>query len=195
MSRRVDNARMTKYSGGQLPVAGPTSSLIPEIVAGTGSFAVRHVVQSALMGAAFVIALVSGCSTQPSHSAPTPKASTSKPAAPTLNGTYAFVTDGSRLTINGQPRAGGVPSTTTWEITPCGPDCGHVKSSLGWTAELHLLDSKWQATRQVPDICNGEASAITYVIDADTLSGTATNSLPCTHPPSVAVLPARLVKK
>lgn len=85
-------------------------------------------------------------------------------------------------------------SKTVWEITGCGPGCAHVQSSLGWTAELHLVEHTWQATRKLPADCAAEPSIITYSLDAQTLTGTATNSLPCAQPPGAAVVPASLTK-
>jgi hypothetical protein len=136
--------------------------------------------------------LLSACSHQPAAQPP-PSA-----AAPTheLSGSYTFVTDGSQMTINGERRAGGAQSKSTWQITPCGPGCSHVVSSLGWNADLHLVDNKWQAKREVPLDCtgNGVSSSMTYTLDSTTLTGTASNDIPCSHPPSVAVLPATLTK-
>lgn len=150
------------------------------------------IVAAAVVAGVLVCDSLSGCSSASSR-----QASTSAPPQPELNGTYTFVTNGSQLTINGQPRAGGVPSTTTWEITPCGPACSHVKASLGWSTDLHLVDNKWQATRRLPMDCVGNpvTSTMTYVIDSATLAGTVTNDIPCGNPPSVAVLPATLTKK
>jgi hypothetical protein len=122
-----------------------------------------------------------------SESAPAPG-----PSAP--SGTYTFFSDGTRMTVNGEPRAGGLPSSTTWRITPCGTGCATVTSSLNWTTELHLTQHTWTATRTLDINCGHAASTITYSLNADTLTGTATNTIPCDNPPSVVVLPARLTK-
>lgn len=143
--------------------------------------------------AAFAAVCLTACSSQPSSSAPTLAPSTKEPM-PALNGSYTFTTDGARLTVDGQPRAGGVVSKTVWEINACGPGCAHVQSSLGWTAELHLVEHTWHATRKLPADCAAEPSIISYSLDAQTLTGTATNSLPCAQPPGVAVVPATLTK-
>lgn len=79
-------------------------------------------------------------------------------------------------------RAGGVVSTTVWQITGCGPGCSHVRSSLGCTIELQLADNRWQATRTLPAECTGEPSTISYSLDAAALTGTITNSIACTEP-------------
>jgi hypothetical protein len=110
----------------------------------------------------------------------------------------AFFADGTRQTVNGEPRAGGLPSTTAWRITPCAAACAaacaHVTSSLGWTVELHLAQNTWTATRTLGVDCGHGASTITYSIDADTLAGTLTNYIPCGSNPSTVALPAKLTK-
>lgn len=145
---------------------------------------------------AAAIVLVSGsvaaCSSESGQAA-----GSSATGSPELTGTYTFVTDGSQLAINGGPREGGASSTTTWVITPCGAGCSHVTSSLGWDTDFRLVDRTWQATREIPLDCAGStvASTITYKLNADTLTGTVTNDIPCGQPPSVAVLPATLTQK
>jgi hypothetical protein len=142
--------------------------------------------------AAFVLA---GCA-HPAHSPSAPPTdASSAPGPKALDGTYTFLADGTRITVNGQPRAGGMPSRTTWRIVACGAACAHVASSLGWTAELHLVQNAWKAIRSTDVDCGHKASTITYSIDADTLSGTVTNYIPCGDTPSTFVLPATLTKK
>jgi hypothetical protein len=141
--------------------------------------------------AAFALA---GCAHQAhSPSAPSSDAS-SAPAPKALSGTYTFFADGTRQTVKGQPRAGGMPSRTTWRIVACGAGRAHVVSSLGWTAELHLVQNAWKATRSTDVDCGHGASTIAYSIDADTLSGTVTNYVPCGSTPSTFVEPAELTK-
>lgn len=112
-----------------------------------------------------------------------------------LEGTYAFIADGSRMTIDGVPQANGQTSTTTWTITPCGEGCSHIVSSLGWNLDLHLINDTWQGTRELADIClgdDGTKSTVTYEINSSDLTGTVVNYMPCSRPPKTAVVPALL---
>lgn len=124
----------------------------------------------------------------------------SAPAAATpteLNGTYTFVVDNARAVLNGAPLQYGVPSTTTWQIVACGPGCSHVTSSIGWNLDFHLVDDEWRATRETSGDCAaGETmrSVYDYVIDAVTLTGTATNFISCGQPLGLLVAPATLTK-
>ncbi|MUM15996.1 hypothetical protein BI330_06400 [Mycobacterium sp. CBMA 623] len=138
-----------------------------------------------LVALAAIALILAGCTHQ------------SEPTTTELGGTYTFVADGTQLTIDGEPRKGGTINKSTWQIEPCGPACSRVTSSLGWTADLHLIDNKWQATRELPPLeCShgAEKSTLTYVLDASTLTGTVANSLPCNKPGSAAVIPAKLTK-
>jgi hypothetical protein len=138
--------------------------------------------------------VLSGCTRQ-AHLPPAPPAdAASAPGPKALDGTYTLFADGTRQTVNGEPRAGGLPSTTTWRVTPCGAVCAKVTSSLGWTVELHLAHNAWTATRTLDVDCGHGASTINYSIDADTLTGTLTNYIPCGTTTSVVVLPAKLTK-
>jgi hypothetical protein len=142
----------------------------------------------------FALCALTGCARPaPHHLAPSSE-SAAAPSPNVLNGTYTFFADGTRMTVNGEPRAGGLPSNTTWRITPCGAGCATVTSSLNWTTELRLAQNSWTATRTLDVNCGHAPSTITYSINADTLTGTATNTIPCGNPPSVVVLPARLTK-
>ena len=152
-----------------------------------------------VVASVFAVGSLNSCSPHAQEQVSTAGGTATTPVASGLTGTYTFVTDGRQLTINGDPRAGGAPSTTTWEINSCGPKCSDVKSSLGWNVQFHLIDNNWQATREVPIDCgvDGETtvkSSITYAIDATSLTGTVTNRIPCGHPGKVAVLPATLTR-
>ena len=153
---------------------------------------------SVLIGCVIFIAGLSGCARQPHHPSPAPADSAGAPESRALSGTYTFFADGRRQTVNGQPREGGQPSTTSWRITPCGAACASVTSSLRWSVELHLVDNTWQATRKLDlDLgagCGPDPSTISYSLNADTLAGTVTNDIPCGNPHSVVVLPATLTK-
>lgn len=124
---------------------------------------------------------LSGCSTvppTPSAPAPTPMSSGTEAV---LEGTYTLVVDGTQNLVNGVHRANGVPTTTTWQITPCGAGCSHVESSMGWKLDLHLLDGTWQGTREVTMDCSGTptSSSVTYKLNAQTLTGRMVNTLRC----------------
>jgi hypothetical protein len=155
-----------------------------------------------MMGAprpALVVGMVglcalTGCARPAPRSLAPSSESAPAPGSNALRGTYTYFADGSRMTVNGEPRTGGLPSNTTWRITPCGPGCATVASSLNWTTELHLTQHTWTATRTLDINCGHTPSTITYSLSADTLTGTATNTIPCDNPPSVVVLPARLTR-
>jgi hypothetical protein len=144
--------------------------------------------------AVVAFSLLSGCARH-THPAPAPPADVpSAPGPKALDGTYTLFADGARQTVNGEPRAGGLPSTTTWRATPCGTACSDVTSSLGWTVKLHLAQNTWTATRSLDVDCGHGASTITYSINADTLAGTLTNYIPCGSTTSLVVVPAKLTK-
>lgn len=162
---------------------------------GHQSWSVRYLAEvPALVVAVLGVGALMSCS--PSSTESVTAESGSATGQPTLKGTYTFVADGTRLTIDGQPRQNGVRSETTWEITPCGSACSRVQSSLGWTLDLHLIDGKWLATRETPSGCDSPVPAtIHYNLDASTLTGTLTNDIPCGLQPSVAEIPATLTKE
>jgi hypothetical protein len=137
---------------------------------------------------------MTGCAHQERQMSSTPASSAGSSGPQTLVGSYTFFADGTKMTVNGAPRAGGLPSTTTWRITPCGAGCARVASSLGWTTDLHLTQNMWKATRTLDVDCGRGASTITYTIDAMKLTGTVTNNVPCGSTPSVFVEPATLTK-
>jgi len=151
---------------------------------------VHIVLRSLLIGTGAILFSLSGCAQHSDHPPPAPPPSAL--ASKTLNGTYTLFSDGRQQAVNGQPRPGGVPSTTTWRITPCGHACARVTSSLKWTTELHLIQNTWQATRKLDIDCGAGPSTITYAIEADTLTGTLSNYIPRGTFPSVVVEPAKL---
>jgi hypothetical protein len=152
------------------------------------------VIRPLLLLAVIACVGLSGCARQAHHPPAPPADVPSAPGPKALNGTYTLFADGTRQTVNGEPRTGGLPSTTTWRITPCGTACADVTSSLGWTVKLHLVQNTWTATRSLDVDCGHGASTITYSINADTLAGTLTNYIPCGSTPSTVVVPAKLTK-
>jgi hypothetical protein len=171
---------------------------MPRIPFVSNASATRIAVLSVLLGNVIAIFGLNGCARQPHNPGPGPAESASAPESKALSGTYTFFADGRRQTVNGQPREGGQPSTTSWHITSCGTGCASVTSSLGWSVELRLAANTWQATRKLDaDLgagCGPDSSTITYSLNADTLSGTVTNYIPCGNPHSVVVVPATLTK-
>lgn len=128
-----------------------------------------------------------GCDAAPSDSVDTA----------TLRGHYTLVVDGTQHLVNGAHLPNGVPTTTTWEIQPCGTGCSRVQSSLGWTADLHLVDGAWQGTRNLTMDCAGTPAPATtsYTLNAKTLTGRTVNTLSCEgQSPIVVDAPAVLTK-
>jgi hypothetical protein len=101
-------------------------------------------------------------------------------SADELNGAYTLFSDQSQRTLNGQP----TPfrnSSAVWNITPCGDGCARVASGTGWTADARLNNGRWEFTREAAWTCpdgRNLANAISYSIDAVTLTGTSTGSIP-----------------
>ncbi|MCT7661380.1 hypothetical protein [Mycobacterium deserti] len=100
--------------------------------------------------------------------------------ADTLSGTYTLFSDHSQRKLNGIP----TPyhnSSSVWTITPCGDGCARVVSAAGWSANAHLNNGRWEFTREgmwsCPDGRN-LPNAIGYSIDAATLRGTSTGTIP-----------------
>lgn len=114
-----------------------------------------------------------------------------------LEGDYTLVVDGTQHLVNGAHLPNGVPTTTTWTIAPCGAGCSHVKSSMGWTADLHLEAGTWQGTRTLTMDCAGTPApaSTTYTLNAKTLTGRTVNTLRCEgQSPIVVDAPAVLTK-
>ena len=144
---------------------------------------------------ATIIAIAAGGCARHTDPPPTPRTeATVLPGAGNLDGAYTLHADGTRQTLNGRPQVGGVPSTTAWQITPCGATCARVRSSLGWTTDLHLAGGRWTATRTLDIDCGHGPSTITYSLDAGSLTGTLTNTTRCGATPSVVIEPARLTR-
>jgi hypothetical protein len=97
-----------------------------------------------------------------------------------LSGTYSLFSDHSQRKLNGIP----IPyrnSSATWDITPCGIDCAHIASATGWTADARLNNGRWEFTREAYWTCpdgRNLPNYIGYSIDAVTLTGTSTGTIP-----------------
>jgi hypothetical protein len=57
-------------------------------------------------------------------------------------------------------------STTTWTLTPCGPDCTHVNTGAGTPSDLHLQGNTWNGPFGVSD--TGDVSC-TATLDNNSL--------------------------
>ena len=101
-------------------------------------------------------------------------------SADPLSGTYSLVSDQSQRKLNGVP----TPyrnSSTVWNITPCGDGCAHITSATGWTATAALNNGRWEFTREAAWNCpdgRNLPNFIAYSIDAATLTGTSTGTIP-----------------
>ncbi|MDO3331332.1 hypothetical protein [Mycobacteroides abscessus] len=138
--------------------------------------------------------ITAGCDASGSEQSTTPSDSVD---TATLRGHYTLVVDGTQHLVNGAHLPNGVPTTTTWEIQPCGTGCSRVQSSLGWTADLHLVDGAWQGTRNLTMDCAGTPAPATtsYTLNAKTLTGRTVNTLSCEgKSPIVVDAPAILTK-
>lgn len=97
-----------------------------------------------------------------------------------LSGTYSLFSDQSQRKLNGVP----TPyrnSSSTWTITPCGDGCAVVVSATGWTANASLNNGRWEFTREAMWSCpdgRNLPNSIAYSIDAATLTGTSTGTIP-----------------
>lgn len=100
--------------------------------------------------------------------------------ADALSGTYALFSDHSHRTLNGIPTP--YPSSSSvWTFTPCGEGCARVDSAAGWSAQAHLTNGRWEFSRDgvwsCPDGRNLR-NTIGYSIDAATMRGTSTGTIP-----------------
>src|SRR5574337_471746 len=109
-------------------------------------------------------------------------------STPELSGNYAYTSMGSARIIveQGQRRSTPVEDARgQWTLAPCGVDCAHVTSSNGgWSADMHLIDGRWQLTRSTPaDVvrCGGVSvpATLEYSLDAATLAGTVRTVAEC----------------
>ena len=101
------------------------------------------------------------------------------PAAP-LRGTYSLFSDHSQRTLNGIAIPYG-NSSALWNISPCGADCAHIESATGWSADAHLVNGRWEFTREGQWTCpdgRNLPNYISYSIDATTLTGTSSGRIP-----------------
>jgi hypothetical protein len=101
-------------------------------------------------------------------------------AADSLAGTYTLFSDHSQRTLNGVP----TPyhnSSSVWSFSPCGDGCTRVDSAAGWSAQAQLTNGRWEFARDgmwsCPDGRN-LPNRIAYSIDAATLQGTSTGTIP-----------------
>jgi hypothetical protein len=101
-------------------------------------------------------------------------------AADPLSGTYSLFSDQSQRKLNGVP----TPyknSSTLWNITPCGDGCARIVSATGWAATASLNNGRWEFTRDAAWACpdgRNLPNSIGYSIDAVTLTGTSTGTIP-----------------
>ncbi|WP_131815774.1 hypothetical protein [Mycobacteroides franklinii] len=149
----------------------------------------------ALSICALTLVIAAGCGNAKEHEPSTAPNGSSGDSV--LDGGYTLVVDGSQNLVNGVHRPNGVPTTTTWEVAPCGAGCSHVKSSMGWSTDLHLIDGTWQGTRTLTTDCSGTPApaSVEYTFDSKTLTGRAVNILRCEgQSPIVVDAPAALTK-
>ena len=101
-------------------------------------------------------------------------------SADPLSGTYSLFSDQSQRKLNGVP----TPyrnSSTVWNFTPCGDGCAQIASATGWTATASLNTGRWEFTREAAWTCpdgRNLPTFIAYSIDAVTLTGTSTGTIP-----------------
>jgi hypothetical protein len=78
--------------------------------------------------------------------------------------------------------------TSTWVVTPCGPDCAHIADSSGWSAEAHPFGGLWRFEVNLADgtKCNNDGTApgtVTFKVDAPRQQGTMLTTNPATWCP------------
>jgi hypothetical protein len=78
--------------------------------------------------------------------------------------------------------------SSTWVVTPCGPDCAHVADSSGWSAEAHPFGDVWRFVADLPDgtKCNNDGVAsgtVAFKVDASRQQGTMLTTNPATWCP------------
>ncbi|HET6737256.1 hypothetical protein [Mycobacterium sp.] len=101
-------------------------------------------------------------------------------SADPLSGAYSLFSDQSQRKLNGVP----TPyrdSSTVWNFVPCGEGCAQITSATGWTASASLNNGRWEFTRQAAWTCpdgRNLPNFIAYSIDAVTLTGSSTGTIP-----------------
>jgi hypothetical protein len=78
--------------------------------------------------------------------------------------------------------------SSTWVVTPCGPDCAHVADSSGWSAEAHPFGDVWRFVADLPNgtKCNNDGVAtgtVAFKVDASRQQGTMLTTNPATSCP------------
>jgi hypothetical protein len=78
--------------------------------------------------------------------------------------------------------------TSTWVVTPCGPDCAHIADSSGWSADAHPFGGLWRFVVDLQDgtKCNNDGIApgtVTFKVDALRQEGTMLTTNPATGCP------------
>jgi hypothetical protein len=78
--------------------------------------------------------------------------------------------------------------SSTWVVTPCGPDCAHVADSSGWSAEAHPFGDVWRFVADLPNgtKCNNDGVAtgtVAFKVDASRQQGTMLTTNPATWCP------------
>jgi len=107
-------------------------------------------------------------------------AGTTTATADPLTGTYSLFSDQSQRKLNGvlTPYKN---SSSIWTITTCGDGCAVVVSATGWTGNALLNNGRWEFTREAAWSCpdgRNLPNSIAYSIDAITLTGTSTGTIP-----------------
>jgi hypothetical protein len=75
--------------------------------------------------------------------------------------------------------------SSTWVVTPCGPDCAHIADSSGWSADAHPFGGMWRFVADLPDgtKCNNDGTlpgTVTFKVDASRQEGTMLTTNPAT---------------
>jgi hypothetical protein len=78
--------------------------------------------------------------------------------------------------------------SSTWVVTPCGPDCAHIADSGGWSADAHPFGGLWRFVVDLQDgtKCNNDGIApgtVTFKVDATRQDGTMLTTNPATWCP------------
>lgn len=160
-----------------------------------GAIERRRQVVTALCVGITALLIAAGCTGGTSHDESSAPGNLVDPAA--LEGDYSLVVDGTRHLVNGVHLPNGVATTSIWNIEPCGAGCSRVKSSMGWSADLHLEAGAWRGGRTLTMDCVGTPApaTVTYTLDAKTLTGRTVNTLRCEgQAPIVVDAPAVLTK-
>lgn len=99
-------------------------------------------------------------------------------ADPELDGTYTFTWDLSQARELQHPTV----ETSQWTIASCGSGCAHVDADAGSLGDMHLVNGRWEMTRDASLInCNPGSPDQTTVLslDAATLQGRQDTTVHC----------------